>query len=329
MHILAVDDEPSIVELLEAFVNATGENTIETALCATDALDLVARSVAKPFDCFLLDIQMPGTDGIELCQILRDRPEYQETPILMLTAMSDKSYIDRAFAAGANDYITKPFEIGELRGRLASVENLVVSSKKLTVGSTTAPVKPDTEALSGVVDARPPLHEPFRIKNVDGVIGHHALENYVSLISKQGRFKSCILAFSIRGIRDLFEITSWFEFECLVTDVSEAIAACLEGHQFLTAYAGSGTFVCILEEGWVPDSVELTDKVNLLLSQMGLSFNDGRPMNVSVSAGDVIRLVWKSGDRAIDALAQAHESAERESQRYGRNLEDFWYNRSA
>ncbi len=329
MHILAVDDEPSIIELLEAFVNATGDNTIETALCATDALDLVARSVAKPFDCFLLDIQMPGTDGIALCEILRDRPEYQETPILMLTAMSGKSYIDRAFAAGANDYITKPLEFDNFRGRLALVKNLVVTRKKLTEGHTIALVKPSTEILNEVVDVRPSLHEPFRVKNVDGVIDHQSLENYVSLISKQGLFGSCILAFSIRGIRDLFEKTSRFEFECLVTDVSEALAACLEGHQFLTAYAGSGTFVCILEEGWVPDPVELTDKANLTIHHMGLSFNDGRPMNVSVSAGDVIRLVWKSGDMAINALAQAYESAERESRRYGRNLEDFWYNRSA
>jgi len=269
MHILAVDDEQSILDLLQAFVDAVGDNTLETALCATDALDLVARSDTAPFDCFLLDIQMPGTDGIELCKILRDRPEHRETPILMLTAMSDKSYIDRAFAAGANDYITKPFEIDEMRGRLALVENLVVSRKKLIKDSGTASVNSGTEALNGVIiDSRPPLHEPFHIKNVDGVIGHQALENYVSLISKKELFGSSILAFSIRGIRDLFKQTSWFEFECLVTDVSEAIAACLENHQFLISYAGSGTFVCILEEGWLPDSVELTNKVNLILQHI-------------------------------------------------------------
>jgi CheY-like chemotaxis protein len=329
MHILAVDDDPSIIELLEAFVNAVGDNTIETALCATDALDLVARSVAKPFDCILLDIQMPGTDGIELCQILRNCPEYQETPILMLTAMADKSYIDRAFMVGANDYITKPFEIDDLRGRLTLVENLVVTRKKLIEGNNTGLVQSSTEALNVVVDQKPSLHEPFRIKNVDGVIGYQALENYVSLISKRELFGSSILAFCIRGIQDLFETTSEFEFECLVTDVSEALAASLEGHRFLIAYAGNGTFICILKKGWVLDPVELTDRVNLVIDHMELSFNDGRPMKVNVSAGDVIRLVWKSGDRAIDALAQAYESAGRESRRHARNLEDFWYNRSA
>jgi CheY-like chemotaxis protein len=266
---------------------------------------------------------MPGTDGIELCQILRDRPDHRQTPILMLTAMTDKSHIDRAFLAGASDYITKPFDIGDLRGRIGLMDSLMSNRKKEAEKSNLADVglDADNEPLA--------LHEPYHILDVEGVIGYEALENYVSLLSGKHLFESAVFAFSIRGIEDLFEATSRFEYECLVTDVSEAIASSLEKHQFLVSYAGNGTYVCIVEGGWQPDPVKLADQVNLLLHHMVLSFNDGRPMDVKVSAGEIIRLAWKSGDRAMDAVAAANDSAEKESRNHARNLEDFWYSKES
>ena len=116
MHLLVVDDEPAILQLIEMLVQFSGEHTVTTAECAVDALDVLTQPDAEPVDCFLVDIQMPGTDGIELCKILRSRHDHKKTPILMLTAMSEKSYIDQAFSAGATDYITKPFEIDDLLG---------------------------------------------------------------------------------------------------------------------------------------------------------------------------------------------------------------------
>ncbi|WP_157706110.1 response regulator [Roseovarius faecimaris] len=103
---------------METFIQFSTDYTAETAPSVRDAIDLLARPEGKKFDCFLMDIQMPGTDGIEFCKYLRNRSDYKRSLILMLTAMSEKSYLDRAFAAGADDYITKPFEIGDLRERL-------------------------------------------------------------------------------------------------------------------------------------------------------------------------------------------------------------------
>ena len=118
MHLLVVDDDPSILLLMETFIQFSTDYTAETASSVRDAIDLLARPEAKKFDCFLMDIQMPETDGIEFCKYLRNHADYKRSLILMLTAMSEKSYLDRAFAAGADDYITKPFDIGDLRERL-------------------------------------------------------------------------------------------------------------------------------------------------------------------------------------------------------------------
>ncbi|WP_371229285.1 response regulator [Roseovarius sp. 2305UL8-3] len=327
MHLLAVDDDPIILELLEEFVNFIDGHTMETASSAVDALDLLARPDGEVFDCFLLDIQMPGTDGIELCKIIRGRPDHRSTPILMLTAMSDKAYIDKAFAAGASDYITKPFEVEELRGRIGLVDSLIAQRKADRGPDLPHENQADPDTNGATTGVKPPLHEPMAVHNVDGVIEHQALENYVSLLSRKQLFGSTVFAFCIRGIQDLYEKTSCFEYECIVTDVSDAISASLENNQFLISYAGNGVFVCIVEQGWQPDPSSLTDSVNLTLHKMGLFYNDGKPMNVSVSVSEMVRLVWKSGDKAVDALATVYESAERESKLYARNLEDFWYDR--
>lgn len=328
MHILAVDDDPIILELLEEFVRHIGGHSVVTAESAVDALEILSDQKARPFDCFLLDIQMPGTDGIELCRILRSRADCKTAPILMLTAMSEKSYIDRAFAAGASDYITKPFEIDDLRGRISLVDSLITQRKaeRQAAVETGAADLHDADHPEAILE-KPELHEPFAVQEVDGVIEHQALENYVSLLSRKKLFGSTVFGFCIRGIQDLYDKTNAFEFNCLVTDVAEAIASSLEDHQFLLSYAGNGVYVCIVERGWHPDPFTMTDRVNLTLHHMGLCYNDGREMNVSVSTGELIRLVWKSGDKAIDALAAAYVSAERESNRYARNLEDFWYAR--
>jgi CheY-like chemotaxis protein len=77
------------------------------------------------FDCFILDVQMPGMDGIELCRQIRAIEVYKDTPIIMNTAVADRDYIDAAFAAGATDYLTKPVDEVEVKARLGVIEQLV------------------------------------------------------------------------------------------------------------------------------------------------------------------------------------------------------------
>lgn len=264
---------------------------------------------------------MPGTDGIELCKILRDRHDYKKTPILMLTALSDKTHIDRAFSAGATDYITKPIEINDLRDRIRLVDDTVTGRKRQNQQSAPG------EAGASEIDETLALHEPFHVRNLDWVIDYRSLESYTSLVARKKLFGAAVLAFSIRDIEDLFQKTSRYEYECLVVDVAEAITMCLSEHRHMMSYAGNGTFVCIVEDGWQPNLEALKDKVNLTIHNLCLCFNDGRLIPVKVSTGDVIHLAWKSGKNATNALSEAHQSAEKEAQRHAKNLEHFWYDR--
>jgi len=117
MRILAVDNNAIFLDLLTRVLFAAGYDEVTLAQSADKALSRIAASTV-PFDCFLLDIRMPGKDGISLCREVRAISAYSGVPILLLTGMTDTIYIDRAFESGATDYISKPLNglgLGPLR----------------------------------------------------------------------------------------------------------------------------------------------------------------------------------------------------------------------
>ncbi len=124
IRILAVDDDPFIRSLVPIVSENAGYSEVTTVSSGQLALDAIARTEA-PYDCLLLDISMPGMDGIELCKTIREIPSYRNTPIVMLTGMRDMKSMDSAFQAGATDYVTKPFDVIELGARLRLVQELI------------------------------------------------------------------------------------------------------------------------------------------------------------------------------------------------------------
>lgn len=102
--VLLVDDEPDILELLKYNLEREGY-LVQTALNGKDAIK--AAKSGQP-DLIVLDIMMPGMDGVEVCMQLRQLPEFQNTLITFLTARGEDYSQIAGFEAGADDYITKP-----------------------------------------------------------------------------------------------------------------------------------------------------------------------------------------------------------------------------
>ena len=322
MKILAVDDDPIILELLDQFVAAIGEHELLTACSGFAALEMVAEHAADPFDCFLVDIQMPGMDGTDLVRNLRVIKKYAEAPVLMLTAMSEKGYVDQAFAAGATDYVTKPFEVTELRTRLSRMASLVEKRRGGEVIQ--MPTNGASQDDMGAPMRSFRLFDPIPVFDVDNVIDIAALENYVSQLSRGSLFGSTCFAFAIRNVQSHFQSLSPFEFSAMIADVAEVISDTLRGHQYLMSYAGNGVFLCVTESGWYPDMDQLKDSVNLALATTELYNNRGELLTLRVANGEAMRLVWKSGGSLLDTLAEAHDSAERAAVVYERELKNIW-----
>lgn len=115
--ILIVDDEPSIVLSLEFLMEKAGY-TVFTAGDGESAMDKARTE--KP-DLVLLDINLPGRSGFEICQSMRENPAWKDVRIVMLTAKGRDVDREKGFAMGADDYITKPFstqEVVDTIGRL-------------------------------------------------------------------------------------------------------------------------------------------------------------------------------------------------------------------
>ncbi|MBV1863837.1 MAG: response regulator [Rhodobacteraceae bacterium] len=304
MKILSVDDDPIILELLTAVLASIGQTDVTTAESAMEALELIEKQ-DTPFDCFLLDIQMPKIDGIQLCKAVRLMPEYNRTPILMITAMSDKTYIDKAFVAGATDYVTKPFDVIELGARVRTAESLVNAWREKAATADNLVAQREYVGSEKAFE----LDEKFPIDDVEGVIDYVALENYVSQLSRGSLFGSSILAFSIVEINQLYRDTTAFDFEALITDVAEAVTICFDGNQSLVSYAGNGTFVCIIDSIDKAPTEILEQELRNTIASMDLCYSDGRSLVFTITAGDSIRLSFRSGQDVVKALSQAAKSA--------------------
>jgi len=111
-----VDDAKANLDILVEGLKP--DHKLSLALNGEMALQIAART---PPDLVLLDIMMPGLDGYEVCRRMRQMPETAEVPIMFLSSLEEVQNKTRGFEAGANDYLTKPFEMLEVKARVRSL----------------------------------------------------------------------------------------------------------------------------------------------------------------------------------------------------------------
>lgn len=126
--ILAVDDEPANLALLQKLLRHQGYDVVE-AFDGASALEAVTEH--DP-DLVCLDVMMPGLDGVQVCQRLRRQSEHAGLPILLLTALNRPEDKARGLEAGANDFLSKPFDEIELAARLRSLLRTKALQDRLT-----------------------------------------------------------------------------------------------------------------------------------------------------------------------------------------------------
>ena len=119
--ILIVDDDEQATTLLERVLAIKGHEA--TSLNDSAETIQVVNSAAP--DLILLDLMMPEPNGFEVCKMLRADPKYAKIPIVIITAMDDNASKENAYAAGANDYLTKPFRIDALA---QAIDDLIETS---------------------------------------------------------------------------------------------------------------------------------------------------------------------------------------------------------
>lgn len=125
--VLVVDDQPPNIQAVGALL-VQGGHDVMPALSGEQAL---TRCEQRTPDIVLLDMRMPGMDGFEVCQKLKENPRTRDTPVIFLTAAHEREMLVKAFEAGAVDYVTKPFVAEELLARVKTHLELKCSRDKL------------------------------------------------------------------------------------------------------------------------------------------------------------------------------------------------------
>jgi DNA-binding response OmpR family regulator len=116
--VLIVDDEPSIIVALQFLMEQSGYATV-VAFSGEEAMEAVAKH--HP-DLMLLDIMLPVVDGFEVCQRVRENPDWNDIRIVLVTALGNEANVTKGLDLGADAYVTKPFSNADL---IAKVKELL------------------------------------------------------------------------------------------------------------------------------------------------------------------------------------------------------------
>ncbi|MCA1694952.1 MAG: response regulator, partial [Actinobacteria bacterium] len=169
--ILAVDDDASILEAIRAVLTGDG---LTVEVCSEPGRLWAELDRVHP-DLLVLDIEMPGASGLELCRAVRNDPRWSALPVLILTARSEPDTAEAVFMAGADDYIAKPFGGCELSARIANRLERIRLLRALA----------DTDHLTGLANRRRAAE---------------AIETFRRL-SQRGGQPLCLALFDIDGLK--------------------------------------------------------------------------------------------------------------------------------
>ena len=124
MSILVVDDLPDFRQLMQAVLEDAGYSDVITAGSTQEAFTILGLDdpslLTTGVDLILLDINMPGTDGVEACQRIKSVSKLRDIPVIMVTGVAAEEKLEQAFSAGATDYILKPTNPAEMIARIGS-----------------------------------------------------------------------------------------------------------------------------------------------------------------------------------------------------------------
>lgn len=283
MRILAVDDEPYILELLPLLAAKAGFPDVTTVASGDGALEAL-EVVEIPFDCFVLDISMPGMDGTELCGRIRKFDAYRTSPVIMLTAMSEHQFMDAAFRAGATDYATKPFDIRELGTRLRVAQELVAARREAQEAKSARLLTATANISTKSFDHS----DAFAILGVGDFVEMGSLKNYLKQSSRAGLAASQLIAIKIDAFDQISGRASADEYRYALHEVAHAVNETFRATGCLMSHAGDGMFLVVSKAASPLLASEVESHVQHLLDERHLAYDSGSPMDIAVSVGSPI-----------------------------------------
>lgn len=293
MKILVVDDDPTFTDLMVAELAAIGWHDVDVVHSGADALGC-ALAAGKPYDCFLLDIEMPGMDGVELCGRLSADPATQGTPIIMVSASAALEHVDNAFAKGATDYLNKPLQRRELLGRMRMVATLVRS-------------KAEQGAVVGPANIE--VRDAVSLSEASNCIDYLAMQNYLLKLGSLRMYNLIALAVNVSNLPEVFAGKDAAARKDTLMDVTEIIGESLIGFSAMISYAGYGDYVILLPRSLGYDAAVIEDQMACKLNELTEWYRNAGEVPPVVRVGTPIYRNLLSLRSPDDVLSAAIEEA--------------------
>ncbi len=291
--ILIVDDQESNVQLLEQMLREAGYR------CVTSTMDpraVCALHRANHYDLILLDLQMPGMDGFQVMEGLKENETDGYVPILVITAQPGHKL--RALASGAKDFISKPFDLMEVKTRIHNMLEVRLLYKQL---------EHNNRALESLA-----LHDPLT-----GLPNRRLLTDRLSLAiahARRSKGNMAVMYLDLDGFKQINDTLGHDAGDMLLSMVAARMVAALRQDDTV-ARVGGDEFMIVLPELCHADHVtELVSKVINAVSQPYST--QGRGVNVTVSVGVSI---YPTHGEDVETLMKSADLALHEVKRSGKN----------
>ena len=307
MNILLVDDSEDFRDITDALLNDAGYPDIANAGSAKEAFDILhlddAAAAPAPADLILLDILMPGIDGIEACARIRNDSRYVDVPIIMLTNLDDIDSLAKAFVAGANDYVTKTNDRVELLARIRSALRLKGELDRR---------KARERELFDFIANWGDRHAPTWIDDATGLLRGEIGEAYLTATSEHGTEQASIIALAV----DRLDAYRASRGEAATRDMLSRIAHAVQRTQAsIGAVAASyrnGLIILVVPELNASAARQLAEALRSSVSRLRHAnpeaiAADHITASVAVTTGRV-----RSGPDRVKLLTRAIQTAQRE-----------------
>lgn len=291
MRILAVDDDPTILDMLrDSLTTQFGFDLV----CADDAEEATAilADPTQSFDCFLLDIMLPGIDGISLCARLRGMEDHKTTPVIMITASRTHDLMERAFRAGATDFIFKPLNGIELGARISTAGMLNDSLRRERIAH---------HSLSELTELMKIRRDESFDLGVEGVEDLNGFENRL-LRLPEGCYAMNLIAIRLPQIRNIFDNLTPAEFCRQMVRVANASVAVLSDTRSIIGYAGNGVIVAAVMGRTRSDPAQIQIQIEEELTSAWMASRVGSDIGADISVQSISGQRLWSGLSACNAV---------------------------
>ena len=289
--ILVVDDQEDNRDLVEAVL----EDNDYTIIMAKDGDEGIAVAQKEDPDLILLDVQMPGIDGFEVCERLKADPATEHIPIIFVTALgSSEANVVKGLKAGAYDFISKPFNGGELLARVSVM-------LKIRQREEVAKEESNTDVLTSIYNRR--FMERRLSEELTRCVGDN--QRLVCLFIDIDHFKS---------INDTFGHPFG---DYVIKEVARLLCETVRGCDTVARWGGE-EFLALLPGTETKDGIAVAERIRLAIEKQTFSF-EGKKAKVTVSTGLYGSRPKTTGETSEEIIRKADEALYK-AKHEGRNL---------